>query len=681
MPKPRIYMVAREKKTSEVLSGQLRKVFAQHLEIKSAYLEGGMPEIIKAELVLVTLQPYTRVVAPKVAAGTDIMVIRRTLSTESWAKLQAIPSQTKAMLVNDTREAAEETIALLHELGARHLELTPVYPGLQEIPRLDFAITPGEQEYVPFWVQKVVDLGPRVLDISTLADIASKFNLMDYFGTSVLSDVLANIIPYSIGLKSAFSELGRFRQQMGTILDAVNEGVLAYDELDIIVLFNRMLEQLTGKDRWHIVGQKFSTVLTDLGLGQDLLLTPTFYDRFFTHHGKSFLVSKIPLNRESDSGYLITMKETSQIEQQEIKVRQELRQKGLWAKYSFQHIVGRSKAIRMCIQQAKKMTRGDSAILIQGESGVGKELFAQAIHNESKRKNGPFVAINCAALPETLLESELFGYEEGAFTGARRGGKPGLFEQAHQGTIFLDEIADIPLSLQSRLLRVLQEKEVMRIGATHIIPVDVRVIAATNQSLRQLVDKKFFRADLFYRLNVLPLQIPPLRQRMEDLPLLVDNFLVELGDRRRISQEMLAIMRQYSWPGNVRELRNCVEYIIRITDQGFKAMDLPQYLFVEKSANVELVAPASQDISYLILRQLELAARSGSSLGRYQLVQMAVAAGVSATEGQIRTKLNGLKREGLIAKVSARQGHTITDKGRMALQDWEAFFKPLTLFH
>jgi len=202
--------------------------------------------------------------------------------------------------------------------------------------------------------------------------------------------------------------------------------------------------------------------------------------------------------------------------------------------------------------------------------------------------------------------------------------------------------------------------------------VDVRVIAATNRSLRQLVEKKVFRADLFYRLNVLPVQIPPLRQRLEDLPLLADFFLIELGDRRRLSAEILSILQQYSWPGNVRELRNCIEYLVHITDQDFQISDLPQYLFEEENVSANTPARGKVDISYFILRQLDLAARSGSTVGRYQLLQLAVEAGISVTEGQIRTRLNKLKGEGLITKVSARQGHTITDKGRMALKYWES---------
>lgn len=204
-----------------------------------------------------------------------------------------------------------------------------------------------------------------------------------------------------------------------------------------------------------------------------------------------------------------------------------------------------------------------------GETGTGKELFAQAIHNASRRQGQPFVAINCAAVPENLLESELFGYEEGAFTGARKKGKPGLFELAHGGTIFLDEIGDIAQAIQIKLLRVLQQKEIMRVGGQHTIPIDVRVIAATNRNLLAAVQEGTFRADLYYRLNVLPLYLPPLRERKEDIPVLLRDMLFKANRTLAryapvIAREILTHLPAYSWPGNVRELQNIAERIMAL---------------------------------------------------------------------------------------------------------------------
>lgn len=215
------------------------------------------------------------------------------------------------------------------------------------------------------------------------------------------------------------------------------------------------------------------------------------------------------------------------------------------AKYHFSDILGHSPAVQKAIRLAQYYSGTDETILIFGESGTGKELFAQSIHNASRRRQSPFVAVNCAAIPDTLIESELFGYEEGAFTGARKGGKQGLFQTADNGTIFLDEIGDIPLSLQSRLLRVLEEREVMPVGSTSVIPIDVRVICATNRNLNEMVRQGTFREDLYYRLKILPLVIPPLRERVEDIP----ELLHSMAEGARLPAQLEHRLLHYTCPG------------------------------------------------------------------------------------------------------------------------------------
>jgi two-component system, NtrC family, response regulator AtoC len=234
----------------------------------------------------------------------------------------------------------------------------------------------------------------------------------------------------------------------------------------------------------------------------------------------------------------------------------------------FQHIVGHSKGMRAVFRLIRMVARSNATILIQGESGTGKELIARALHQHSQRNEGPFVAINCASVPETLLESELFGYVRGAFTGAINN-KKGLFEEAHEGTILLDEIGDTPMAFQSKLLRVLQENEIRPVGTNKSIKIDVRVIAATNKDLKKEVERKLFRKDLFYRLAVVPIVLPPLRERREDIPPLVDHFIKKYSkhnglDPKRISSNALKLLIDHSWPGNVRELENVIERAVLI---------------------------------------------------------------------------------------------------------------------
>jgi transcriptional regulator with PAS, ATPase and Fis domain len=257
-----------------------------------------------------------------------------------------------------------------------------------------------------------------------------------------------------------------------------------------------------------------------------------------------------------------TFQDSTTVEQAERNLRRQLhRVEGLTAKTHFDDLVGTSPKFKESIGQAKRFSRTNFTVTLIGESGTGKELFAQSIHNASTRRRGPFVAINCAALPDNLLESELFGYEEGAFTGARRGGKPGMFELAHGGTLLLDEVSDLSLHLQARLLRVLQEHEIMRLGGKRVTPVDIRIIAATNKNLKELVELKRFRDDLYYRLNVLNLRLCPLRERRDDLFSLFLHF-VDLMDPvlgqhvRGLETSVQGQLSRYNWPGNVRELQN-----------------------------------------------------------------------------------------------------------------------------
>ncbi|MBM7702453.1 sigma-54 interaction domain-containing protein [Metabacillus iocasae] len=256
----------------------------------------------------------------------------------------------------------------------------------------------------------------------------------------------------------------------------------------------------------------------------------------------------------------------------------------LESKYSFEDLIGQSKPFLEAKQLAERVAGSQSSVLLLGESGTGKELFAHAMHQRSSRGPFPFVRVNCASIPEHLLESELFGYEEGAFTGAKRGGKKGKFQLAHRGTIFLDEIGDMPLAMQNKLLRVLQEKEIERVGGQAPIPIDVRVIAATHRNLEKMVQEGTFRQDLYYRLNVIKIDIPPLRERKDDI-VRIAQFLLKKLERNfnrhgiQLSEEVVKRLQYHNWPGNIRELENVLERAVNVLDQAeIHVTHLPLYL-------------------------------------------------------------------------------------------------------
>lgn len=365
----------------------------------------------------------------------------------------------------------------------------------------------------------------------------------------------------------------RLCRSIKAILKNAYDGILVVDENGKVALFNPVAEKITGLSVDKVLGEPVNQVKEINQVCRVLLGDGSATTReMMQTECLSFMVNRVPVTPENNIGLVITFQAADRIKQNDLKARKDLNRQGFVAQYRFSDIVGRSAMIEETVREARKYTRSDAALLITGESGTGKELFAQSIHNESSRRNGPFVAINCAALPESLLESELFGYEEGAFTGARKGGKQGLFAIAHGGTIFLDEIGDLSPSLQARLLRVLQQKEVMPVGGQRVLPVNVRVISATNRNLQEAVERGDFRVDLFYRLNVLHLHIPPLRMRMEDLPLLFKHIFQHLAgaDRLRelyLEDHLLEELKGYLWPGNIRELEGFVERYIALGEE------------------------------------------------------------------------------------------------------------------
>ena len=362
-----------------------------------------------------------------------------------------------------------------------------------------------------------------------------------------------------------------------TILDSIHEGIIVLDENKKISVVNRQVESLLGIEENLILNKKLSSVLKGLDIKDVWRKGKRITGCVVKAKGRELVANVFPVKIEKKvSGVVINLTPLKVLQNTEIKVRKNLYSSGLVAGATFEDITQKSRAIKDVIKKAKKYAATNLTILITGETGTGKDILAQSIHNYSLLRDNPFVAINCAALPESLLEMELFGYEEGAFTDAKKGGKPGLFELAHRGTIFLDEIAEMPLSLQNRLLRVIEEKRVRRIGGTKFIPVDVRIITATNKDLWKMVEEGKFREDLYYRVNVLHIHLPPLRERKEDIIPIFKETVSNLSGNgfteinfEKICEELKDILLGYSWPGNIRELINFAQRLFFLSE-GFK---------------------------------------------------------------------------------------------------------------
>lgn len=394
-------------------------------------------------------------------------------------------------------------------------------------------------------------------------------------------------------LENIAEELERVKELKNTLEDVIEnpyEGIIVVDKEGIVTMINETYLKIVGRERDEVLGKHISHVSEHCNLPQVLKTGEPLLCDFCNVRERGMITMRVPIMKDGqmvgalgktlftdiDTARILNEK-LVQLERQLAYYKEEY-EKIHSSHYVFGDVVGESEAIRDLKRKARRIAGSVSTVLITGESGTGKEMFAQAIHNASDRWNKPFIKINCAAIPDNLLESELFGYAEGAFTGAQKGGKPGKFELANKGTIFLDEIGDMPLVMQAKLLRVLQEYEVERIGGLEPVKIDVRVIAATNHDLEKMVEEGEFREDLYYRLNVIRIDLPPLRERPEDIPLLIDSLLAKLSTKLRknikgISTDALNLLQEYHWPGNVRELENILELAMNMTDEQFLDYD------------------------------------------------------------------------------------------------------------
>ncbi len=596
-----------------------------------------------------------------------IMVSRFTLNFQALPKLLTLSAGTNCLVVAASQETAEDAVRMLREFGFNWLNFHPYWPGNNaQTLEARTAITLGSSHLCPACVPNIIDLGPRKLDIVTLIKLCLDLDLPRKVIDDILTDHVEEITSLGRAYLGLYQESEHDRAYLKVLLDSTKDAIAAFDTNGAIMHSNTFFQRFTEGANLNL--NKFLEDPAGAPLVEQI-------------KGKYFVVERLSVKVQDETdpvGTLLVMRSTEKVSEAEGAVRRALLARRHVALYRFSDIIGISPAIEKVMETARKIAFSDLTVMISGETGTGKELFAHAIHNASPRAEEPFICAHFAAMPPTLIESELFGYDEGAFTGAKKGGHPGYFEQAHRGSIFLDEIGDASLSFQSHLLRVLENNRVMRVGGHYPVPIDVRLIAATNQDLKALVRQGRFREDLLYRLNVIPLALPPLRSRTEDIPILAKHFLwlVDRSSNRRFSPEVIDYLQNYSWPGNIRQLASVVKYMAHISENEILELnDLPPGLTVEPptlpmSHSNEILKDRKNNRSlvFLILETLLLSQKTGRGVGKNTLIARAKEKGMSVSDYQMRTALHKLDYEGLIHIGSTSQGTVITDKGLALLR-------------
>ena len=468
--------------------------------------------------------------------------------------------------INPVKRAYKKSknIVVLTWQNKKFIKYFPITDRLEYLEFKDSLLTNFEAQ-LEIKMKKMMDTeGVEVfIGGANVVKIAKKLDA-EYEYVGLNKDVILESVKVAYYYANIFDEKEKNYRFFDFMMNSVSEGAIAINYEFRVINMNMRARKILGLD----VNLSYQNLLVKDFIDDSDIIDAIRCDRVISNkiiniNGVKIILNSTPVNKDGTHfGSVITLHEVENIKNLENKIRINSIQSGYYAKKNFSDIIGSSTVISETRELAKKFALSKSTILIQGETGTGKELFAQSIHNASSRKYAPFVAINCAALPESVLESELFGYVRGAFTGAKTEGKAGLFEMAYNGTIFLDEIGDVSLKMQTRLLRVLQEKEVSRIGDDKIIPINARIIAATNKDLKKEVELGTFREDLYYRLCVLELFIPALRERKEDLLDIIQSLMISGGSiGRKFTPDAMDVIRHHEWRGNVRELSNFVERI------------------------------------------------------------------------------------------------------------------------
>lgn len=657
----KIMVISDGRNTGQALIQQLKGLFGNKVSAENLLLKELPGKSFDSDLVIYT-SGYVKTkgsvhVDPKIRN----IVANRVINHRNIQELISLQTGLDVLFVNDGYESTNEAVGQLEELGLDHVKYHKYYPGVDEYPKLGVIVTPGEIQLAPYIPHKMIDLGTRILGLSTIFEIISILGIDDGKTHLLVSEYLKDIVEISKSIDEKRKESQANKEILESIINSLDSGIGFIDNLGKLRIHNKKFKQMLDLKRHDIAGMDVSEIEMFNSIGQ-------------LKEGSSILnvgnrtmkMDLIEVDFSQKKGYLSTLKYTNQelkntASGEVFKSKQNM--------HNFDDYYTVEPSVRAVLNRAKKYAKTEGTILIYGENGTGKEILAQGIHQNSSRRDKVFIPINIAAISPSLVESELFGYEEGTFTGALKGGRIGLFQMADGGTLFIDEIGDTPLEVQAKLLRVLEEKKIRKVGGSDEIKVDVRIIAATNKNLLQLVDQGKFRLDLFFRLNTLPLNTIPLRERPKDIDFLLRMFInlnLKTGAIANLEDfftpESLRILRDYSWIGNVRELRNLAEYLCLIHSGSLiQPSDLHSHILSESKTS-----GAAPDSKGWILSTI---ARMGEApIGRIRLARIAEEEAAEIGEGKLRRLIQELKEEGLV-EVENKIGIKLTEKGKTKIMN------------
>lgn len=668
----KITILSIDEDSAQFYKNQVDSIFKEHIfvDYRNPEMEPILP-VNETDLILYTDPEIINLLIHKIHCNVPQLMMKRTITKSVLKEINKIPADSKVLVININEFMANETMALIYQLGKTDIFMEPFFPG-KHLDRKHFDyiihVAPEEFDFLDdITGDHHIVTGHRILDISNVLDIIYMLSIDEKVARKIILDMMSLVPTCWYGVNYSMEKKLISDAQLEHVLNELDSGVIILDRGNDINMINSACSKILGIEESHSIDQNFYDFFKSEPSFIKLFDTGTVDQEIITINDIECFVTINEIVYEDNSyGKIILIKEYFNVVELFNKSNKYVKE-GYFSKYSFDDITSNSPQMLRTISKARKFSRTDYPVLITGETGTGKELFAGAIHNASLREREPFVAINCSTLSPTLLESELFGYEDGAFTGAKKGGKIGLFERASGGTLFLDEIGDLPIELQPKLLRALEEQRIMRVGGDKVIEINTRIIAATNKNIRAMVDAGEFRRDLLYRLNIFELDIPSLRDRGEDISQTILDIMRDNKIERKLARSFKIFYQNYEWSGNIRELKNLLKYLEIMTEKVIYFSSLPNHLrqreYFEES-----------NIKYLLLLLIFGMNKLNVPAGRRNLEKVFKELYFKLTESEIRCFIDELSDSNFIEVNLGRAGNKITDEGITFLCDEEYLF-------